>query len=293
MFSDKGSLGIENSSSRRLALIAQYDGTTFCGWQRQEKTLAVQEVLEDAIAQLDPYRPIKTIAAGRTDAGVHAAGQVVHFDVCGPIPAKRWASALNGRLPKSIRVLEVVDRPKDWHACYSAKFRRYRYTIFNSRSPNVFLAPWSWHRYQFRLDEELMLEGLKGLLGNHDFTAFQRSGSNRAHSRTTIEEVTLDRKGDLLFIEIQATGFLYGMVRLIVGQLVLLGEHKLSKVDFETRWKLKQREEVKEAAPPHGLCFLRTGYEDKIFSESFSYGSAPLFLLPTSDQPTASRRLSP
>ena len=184
---------------------------------------------------MEPFYPIKLIAAGRTDSGVHAAGQVAHFDSVGQVPVDRWPSALNGRLPSSIRVRDSSEQKFDWHACYSAKFRRYRYIIYNGCTPNLFLEPWSWHRYQYALDENLMLEAASRLIGYFDFSAFQRSGSNRNNSFTTIQDVKLVRKGDLVFVEVQASGFLYGMVRLIVGQLVAIGEHRLSINDFDMR----------------------------------------------------------
>ena len=245
----------------------------------------MQAALDEAISQLDPIRPVHTVAAGRTDAGVHAAGQVVHFDCCGPIPAWRWAPALNGRLPGTIRVREAVERPLDWHACYSATYRRYRYTIYNGRRPNLFLTPWTWHRYQARLDDGLMREALQGLIGLHDFGAFMRAGSRRAHSRTTIQDVNLEREGDLVTVEIQASGFLYGMVRLLMGQLVAVGEHRLSLEAFERRWRERRRSEVKDAAPPQGLCLLRAGYGEPIFSEGGWYDCQPRYFLAAQDPP--------
>ena len=270
---------------RRIALSLQYEGSAFCGWQRQRQGNSVQAALDEAISQLDPIRPVHTVAAGRTDAGVHAAGQVVHFDCCGPIPAWRWAPALNGRLPGTIRVREAVERPLDWHACYSATYRRYRYTIYNGRRPNLFLTPWTWHRYQARLDDGLMREALQGLIGLHDFGAFMRAGSRRAHSRTTIQDVNLEREGDLVTVEIQASGFLYGMVRLLMGQLVAVGEHRLSLEAFERRWRERRRSEVKDAAPPQGLCLLRAGYSEPIFSEGGWYDCQPRYFLAAQDPP--------
>ena len=176
----------------------------------------MQETLETALAALDPQRPARAVAAGRTDAGVHAAGQVVHFDAAGPIPAQRWAAALNGRLPASIRVRAAAAVPADWHACFSASYRRYRYTLYNGRLPNLFLAPWSWHRYRLPRDEALMGQALEGMLGEHDFAAFERAGSARSHSRTTLQEVSVQRRGELIEVELQASGFLYGMVRLVM-----------------------------------------------------------------------------
>ena len=124
----------------RIALVIQYDGSGFSGWQNQKDLKTIQGTIEDKISDLDPNRPIKVIAAGRTDAGVHASGQVVHFDCSGPIPIHKWPSALNGRLPASIKVLEAVKVQRDWHACYSAKYRRYRYSIFNGFYSKYLLA---------------------------------------------------------------------------------------------------------------------------------------------------------
>ena len=269
----------------RIALSLQYDGSEFCGWQRQRNGLSVQAVLENAIEQLDPHRPIQCFAAGRTDAGVHAAGQVVHFDCIGPIPSHKWAPALNGRLPNSIRVRESVSRPAEWHACYDAVCRRYRYTIHNGRRPNLFLTPWSWHRYQLRLDEIRMRTALEGMLGWHDFGAFMKAGSRRANAFTTVQDVLVERHGDMLTVEIQASGFLYGMVRLLMAQLVAVGEHRLSLKNFERRWRERRRSEVKEAAPGRGLCLLRAGYAEEIFSRAGWYDCQPSFFLADSDPP--------
>tara|TARA_Y100001968_G_scaffold328856_1_gene376873 strand:- start:1949 stop:2818 length:870 start_codon:yes stop_codon:yes gene_type:complete len=282
---DLSSFRADKSVLKRIGLCFQYDGANFCGWQRQKLGVSVQSCLENAIEELDPYRPIKTIAAGRTDAGVHAAAQVVHFDCSGYIPPEKWALALNGRLPKSIRVRQSILRPLDWHACHSAIYRRYRYTIYNGCTPNLFLAPWTWHLYRFRLDEQLMRLALKRIVGFHDFGAFQRAGSKRANSWTTIQDVKLERNGDLINIEIQATGFLYGMVRLLVGQLVAVGEHKLSLEGFTKIWSERLRSEIRYAAPPNGLCLIRAGYKESIFSESAWFDSFPTYSLGAIDPP--------
>ena len=275
----------ESPDRRRIALSLQYEGSHFCGWQRQRNGRSVQAVLEAAVAELDPLRPIQTFAAGRTDAGVHAAGQVVHFDCQGPIPARKWAPALNGRLPNTIRVRESVAVPLDWHACYCATYRRYRYTIHNGRRPNLFLTPWAWHRYQMRLDAIRMDAALQGMLGLHDFSAFMRAGSRRANALTTVQEVLVDRQGDMIRVEIQASGFLYGMVRLLMAQLIAVGEHRLSVSGFEQRWRERRRHEVREAAPAHGLCLLRAGYEQEMFTKAGWYDCQPWFFLAESDPP--------
>ncbi|MFT5339965.1 MAG: tRNA pseudouridine38-40 synthase [Cyanobium sp.] len=281
---DRASTAIE-APLRRIALCLQYDGAAFCGWQRQQNAPSVQATLEQVISGLDPQGPGRTVAAGRTDTGVHAAGQVVHFDSAGPIPAGRWAKALNGRLPSSIHVRAATEVPASWHACFSATYRRYRYTIHNSCSANLFLAPWTWHRYQRRLDEAAMGRALAAMLGEHDFSAFQRAGSSRAHGRTTMQEVHIDRQGDLITVELQASGFLYGMVRLILGQLVAVGEGRLSLEALERRWRECRRGEVKEAAPPQGLSLLRVGYQEPIFPRAAWYDCQPRYQLESSDSP--------
>tara|TARA_B100000579_G_C22721658_1_gene799730 strand:- start:93 stop:935 length:843 start_codon:yes stop_codon:yes gene_type:complete len=275
----------------RIALVLQYDGSGYSGWQNQKDLITVQGTLEEKIAELDPKRPVKVTAAGRTDAGVHASGQVVHFDCSGPIPVNKWASALNGRLPSSIKAIEAVHVPNDWHACYSAKYRRYRYSIFNGSYPNLFLQNISWHKYRFGLDINLMRLALNDLIGFHDFSAFQKAGSKRADSFTTVQEVSIFRNGDIVSVDIQASGFLYGMVRLLMGQLVAVGEKRLTFEEFQTRWRKGLRDEVKEAAPPHGLCLIRVGYEEQIFSKKKSFDTFPSFSLSKFDSSTESKNI--
>ena len=130
-----------------------------------------------------------------------------------------------------------------------------------------------------------MRQALEGLLGHHDFSAFQRAGSNRSNALTTIQETQIERRGDLLELEVQATGFLYGMVRLLVGQLVALGEHRFSLGTFEKRWKRRVRQEVREAAPAHGLCLIRAGYQEVIFKNHLCFDSFPRASLLVSDPP--------
>ena len=263
---------------KRVALIIQYDGTCFSGWQKQKQAHSIQETLEISINSLSSEN-IKTFAAGRTDAGVHAAGQVVHFDTDCTIPENRWADALNGRLPRSIRILESVGVSKEWHACYSAISRHYRYLINNNKIPNLFLDNWSWHRYQKVLDETYMQKAVIGLKGKHDFFAFQKSGSSRYSSFTTIKDIQINRTGDLILVDVKASGFLYGMVRSIVGQLVLVGEKKISPDKFYDRWFNKKKDEVLESAPAKGLCFINAIYKDNIFKNFQNNDLFPKFVI--------------
>jgi len=249
---------------KRIALLFQYDGTNYSGWQRQKNATTVQEILESALSKITNHE-VKTFAAGRTDAGVHAAGQVVHFDIDCIIPGSRFAYILNSSLPSTIRILESVEVQDSWHACYSVMYRHYRYVINNSKFPSLFLNNWAWHRYQKVLDEVLMLKASKRMEGEHDFFAFQKSGSNRKTSITQIKNIDIKRVRDLILVDIKATGFLYGMVRLIVGQLVLVGEKRISPDILTDRWLNKKKNDVKESSPAKGLCFVNAVYEDNVF----------------------------
>ena len=203
----------------------------------------------------------------------------MHFDIECVIPACRFSNLLNSILPENIIVLESVEVDSKWHACYSAIYRHYRYLINNSKIPNVFLNNWSWHRYQKVLDETLMSNAVRGMEGEHDFFAFQKSGSNRLTSITNIKNIKIKRSGELITIDIKATGFLYGMVRLIVGQLVLVGEKKISPEVFKDRWELKKKYDVRESAPAKGLCFVNAVYNQKVFKKIKQNDLFPDFLI--------------
>ena len=263
---------------KRVALIIQYDGTFFSGWQRQKNAKSIQETIENALLKVSNQK-IKIFAAGRTDAGVHASGQVVHFDIDFVIPCNRYADVLNNKLPLTIRILESVEVKNCWHACYSAVYRHYRYVINNSKIPNLFLNNWSWHRYQKSLDEFLMSKALEGMHGEHDFFAFQKTGSNRSSSVTTINSIELERTEDLILVDIKAKGFLYGMVRSIVGQLVLVGEKKITPEIFKDRWESKNKHDVRESAPAKGLCFVNSIYEETIFKKINQNDLFPKFVI--------------
>ena len=263
---------------KRVALLVQYDGSNYSGWQRQNNATTVQEILEKALFRITNY-VVKTFAAGRTDAGVHASGQVIHFDIDFVIPGNRYSDVLNSLLPSTIRILESVEVKDDWHACYSVMYRHYRYVLNNSKFPNLFIDNWSWHRYQKVLDEGLMSNASKRMEGEHDFFAFQKSGSNRKDSITNIKNIDIKRVEDLILVDIKATGFLYGMVRLIVGQLVLVGEKKISPEIFTDRWVNKKKNDVKESAPARGLCFINAVYEEKVFKKINKNDFFPIFLI--------------
>jgi len=264
---------------QRVALVIQYLGTHFYGWQRQPHHRSVQEEIETVLSTVE-QRPVTLHAAGRTDTGVHAAAQVAHFNATSPIPAQAWASVLNSRLPEDVLIRASAAVAPDWHARFSASWRRYRYTIYTDARPNLFVRPFSWHYYHAPLDESLIQKALTPLMGKHHLAAFHRANSGRSHSWVDVQAVECYRNGSFIHIEIQANGFLYGMVRLLVGMLVQVGRGDLSPNHFTELWVNQRREEVKYAAPAKGLCLLRVGYPDHPFPPEVWYDAQPKFLLP-------------
>jgi tRNA pseudouridine38-40 synthase len=264
---------------QRVALVIQYLGTHFYGWQRQPHHRSVQEEIEKVLSQVE-QRPITLHAAGRTDTGVHAAAQVAHFNETGPIPPQKWAAVLNSRLPEDILIRASASVAPDWHARFSASWRRYRYTIYCESRPNLFVRPFSWHYYHAPLDESLIQAALTPLIGKHHLAAFHRANSGRTHSWVDVQAAECYRNGSFIHIEIQANGFLYGMVRLLVGMLVQVGRGELHPKHFTELWINQRREEVKYAAPAKGLCLLRVGYPDSPFPPELWFDTQPKFLLP-------------
>ncbi len=263
-------------ATQRVALVIQYQGTHFHGWQWQPKYCSVQEEIEKAISTVVGHK-VTLHGAGRTDSGVHAAAQVAHFNIISKIPPSKWASILNGYLPSGILIRASAGVSNDWHARFDATYRRYRYTLYNGKVPNLFVKPFSWHYYQGELDESLIYSALKPLIGKHHLSAFHRANSGRKHSWVNVQDVQCYRRGALVHIEIQADGFLYGMVRLLVGMLVQVATRNRTVENFTQIWQKERREEVKYAAPPQGLCLLRVGYDEFPFPPEIWYDTQPLF----------------
>ena len=265
---------------QRVALVVQYLGTHFYGWQRQPRHRTVQAELEDAIATVTGRRVV-VHAAGRTDTGVHAAAQVVHMDVPSQIPPHRWMSVLNGRLPQDMVIRAAAPVSATWHARFSATWRRYRYTLYTDKWPNLFVGPVAWHYYYEPLDEDRIQRALDPLVGRHHLAAFHRAGSKRAHSWVDVQEALCYREGHFVYIEVQASGFLYGMMRLLVGSLVQVGRGEMGIKAFTDLWQSECRDQVKYAAPAQGLCLLRVGYPACPFPSDIWFDAQPKLVLPT------------
>ncbi len=243
---------------RNIKLIISYDGTELSGWQRQPDRPTVQQVLEEAICQLTGVTPA-TNACSRTDAGVHALGQVVHFHTASRLAVEVFVKALNAIMPRTIRVVSAHEVPQSFHATFDARSKRYRYVIDNKPISDPFLLRYAWHVYP-PLDAGRMHEAGRFLVGRHDFHSFETQWPNRASSVRTILDLCVTRHDDRVHVEVEADGFLYNMVRAITGTLVLVGTGRRSPEFVAEALAAEDRAEAGPTAPPQGLFLLHVNY---------------------------------
>jgi len=243
-------------------LTLAYDGTDFAGWQRQPNRRTVQGELEAAIERITQEHS-KCIASGRTDAGVHALGQVVSFTSETQLPPAVLTKALNAELPEDILVFEVQEVVAGFHALRDALRKRYRYVIEDGRNRDLFDRKYVWHVFQ-RLDVEAMQKAAVALIGTHDFASYETSGSPRLTTIRTVLDLLVERRAgeltDRLIIEVEADGFLYNMVRNIVGTLVAVGKGKEPPTWPATVLELRDRTKAGMTAPPQGLFLVEVEY---------------------------------
>ena len=242
----------------RIALGIEYDGTGFVGWQYQDNGTSVQQVVEEALSKVANH-PLRVVCAGRTDTGVHALGQVVHFDTTAERDLRAWVFGTNANLPKGVAVVWARTVNDDFHARFSARLRRYRYVIFNRDVRPTFLA---WRvAWEFRpLDAERMGVAAQHLVGEHDFSAYRAAGCQAKTPVRTVRRIDVWRKDDLVMIEIEANAFLHHMVRNIAGVLMAIGSGEQS-----TQWSrdvLENRDRTLAGvtAPACGLYLLDVDY---------------------------------
>ena len=248
-------------ATRNICLTIQYDGTPWHGWQRQKGLPTVQEALERGISKLTK-EPCSLHGAGRTDTGVHALGQTANFHTSSPIPLDRWCLALNSVLPASIRVTEARHAPLDWHARFSPNWKHYRYTIEQASIGNPLLRHSTWQRHG-DLDFCLLQAAAQLVIGEHNFKAFCASGSIvKSHTRS-VRRSFWEQQGDLLHYHIEGNGFLYNMVRLLVGGMTHIACGKWSLADMQQALSSGYREGTLFCAPPQGLCLMAVIYEDE------------------------------
>lgn len=243
---------------RNLKLILSYDGTDFSGWQRQPDRRTVQQVLEEAIETLTGARP-SVNASGRTDAGVHAIGQVVHFLTASRHAPEVFVKALNATMPKDVRVLSAEEVPQAFHCTLDARSKRYRYVIDNRPIADPFVSRYAWHIYP-RLDADRMDRAAQVLRGRHDFHSFETNWPNRTSSVRTIFDIAVTRHEDRVHVEVEADGFLYNMVRAITGTLTLVGSGRRPESFPAEALRAEDRAEAGPTAPPQGLFLLFVRY---------------------------------
>jgi len=244
---------------RTLKLTLEYDGTEFVGWQRQRRGRSVQGAVEEACARLTQV-PTRVVAAGRTDAGVHALGQVAHLRTTSPLPPDRVRDGLNALLPRDVTVRAVEEAPERFHARYDARYRVYRYAVLRRAAPSALLR-----RYALHLPEPLDLDRMRAvarvLEGRHDFRAFAAVGTPRRSTVCTVLHVGLAEDGDLLRLTVAADRFLRHMVRMLVGTLLRVGRGTLGPDQVQAWLTHGEVGAAGPAAPPHGLYLVHVGYD--------------------------------
>ncbi|MBS2967364.1 tRNA pseudouridine(38-40) synthase TruA [Metabacillus sp. KIGAM252] len=245
----------------RIKMIIAYDGTDFNGYQIQPDARTVQEELEGALSKLHKGAKIKVSASGRTDAKVHAKGQVIHFDTPLSIPMEKWPKALNAMLAKDVRVLEASEAPESFHARFDACGKEYRYVIDRSSVQDVFLRNYAYH-YPHPLNIEAMKLASRHFLGTHDFTAFCSAKTEVEDRVRTIESIEFNEEGDKLTMSIKGSGFLYNMVRIITGTLLNAGTGMTQPEEISDMIFSRDRTKTGKTAPGHGLYLFKVFYDN-------------------------------
>lgn len=243
----------------RYRLTLEYDGAPFVGWQRQDNGPSVQGALEDAIEKLSGER-ITVTGAGRTDAGVHALGQVAHFDLIKQFEAGKVRDALNYYLrPDPVVVLDAAETDGEFHARFSATARHYLFRILNRRAPPALEDGRVWH-VSPKLDAEAMHAAAQMLVGQHDFTTFRAAECQSASPVKTLDRLDVSRRADEIHIEASARSFLHHQIRSFAGTLKLVGEGKWQPRDVAKALAAKDRAACGPVSPPDGLYLVRVDY---------------------------------
>lgn len=245
--------------TRRIALRISYDGTNYAGWQNQDNAVAVQQVIEEALAKLSKTDRVPITGASRTDAGVHAMGQVAHFDTDTRIPAHKFSFALNTLLPQDVRIQQSWEEDESFHARFSTAGKVYAYTIVNAPHASAMLGRYAAH-CPVPLDVEKMNRAVQDIVGVHDFSAFMASGGTSKTFEREMKAAQVSRAGDQICFMVWGTGFLYNMVRIIAGTLILIGQDKLPEDAFSRAIASHNRLDLGFTAPAQGLTLMRVLY---------------------------------
>ncbi len=255
----------------RIALGVEYCGCGYSGWQKQPQQKTVQGVVEHALAKVANH-PVRIVCAGRTDTGVHATGQVVHFDTRAQRSERSWVFGANANLPKDVVIRWAKPVSGVFHARFTARRRRYRYLIFNRAVRPTFLArrvAWAYRP----LDERLMSEAAGYLMGEHDFNAYRAVACQASNPVRTIHSLNISRQGEMISIDIEANGFLHHMVRNIAGVLMTIGSGERPPVWAHEILEARDRKQGGVTAVPYGLYLTHVLYPDQ-----FGIPSRPAFV---------------
>ena len=243
---------------RKIKIVLEYDGSRFGGWQLQKNATTIQGKLEEALGRVLGEK-VRVHGAGRTDAGVHALGQVAHFEIKNSLPLKNIQAGGNRYLPPEIVIRRIETAPPDFHARYRAREKIYRYLIYRRKMPSPFRQNRAYH-YPYPLDLKKMHRGARFLTGRHDFAAFAASGSSVRDTTRHLTGLKISDQGELLTLEFRADGFLYKMVRNIVGTLLKVGQGKISPEELKAIRESRDRRRAGPTAPPDGLYLVRVIY---------------------------------
>lgn len=244
---------------RNLLITISYDGSCYHGWQVQKNALTVQEVFQEALYKILKEKPdIK--ACSRTDSGVHANMFCISMQTEHPIPSERLKGALNRFLPLNMAVLDCKEVQLDFHARYSCKGKRYIYKIWNSPVRNPFLGDYALH-YRWHIDEQLLNKSAQDFVGRHDFTSFCTVDNRKMDNmERTITHFSVERQGDMVIMSVEADGFLYNMVRIMVGTLLKIQQGKIPADGIPAIFEKKSRNHPGITAPPQGLYLEQVNY---------------------------------
>ena len=242
-----------------VKIVLEYDGSRYAGWQRQPDQPTIQEAVETALFQLT-QQTVTVVAAGRTDSGVHALGQVVSFRIDRDWTPHEWTRGLNARLPEDVAVRSAAIMPDAFHARYSARGKLYEYRILNRPERPAVERGYFWHVYK-PLDPEAMRQAAAFLVGSHNFTSFEGTLTDNEDPICQLQQLSLTQQGDLISIQTYADRFLKHMVRSIVGTLVEVGHGKRTPGSLADVLMAKDRTAAGRTAPAHGLFLIRVDYD--------------------------------